>query len=55
MTSDRFEVRHRIGSEVRMTLGSPIPFAEIGHLAPDMLTKTLRARTYGLAGETPAV
>jgi putative hemolysin len=43
------EVHDRIGAEIRVRPGPPIPFSELGHLAPDALMAELRARTYGLA------
>lgn len=49
------EVHDRIGAEIRMRPGRPIPFHEIGHLAPDALMAELRARTYALAGGRHAV
>jgi putative hemolysin len=49
------EVHDRIGAEIRMRPGRPIPFRELGHLAPDALMAELRARTYALAGEGHAV
>lgn len=49
------EVHDRIGSEIRMHPGLPIPFAALCHLKPDALMAELRARTYGLAHEGRAV
>src|SRR5215469_4882194 len=49
------EVHDRIGAEIRMRPGFPIPFPELEHLAPDALMSELRVRTYGLAGERRGV
>jgi putative hemolysin len=49
------EVHDRTGSEIRMHPGLPIPFSELGALAPDALMAELRARTYGLAGKRHGV
>ena len=49
------EVHDRIGSEIRMHPGFPIPFSDLGALAPEALMAELRARTYGLAGERHGV
>ena len=49
------EVHDRIGADIRMRPGLPIPFAELAHLAPDALMAELRTRTYALAGHGHAV
>lgn len=49
------EVHDRIGAEVRMHPGFPIPFSELGALAPDALMAELRSRTYGLADKRRGV
>ena len=49
------EVHDRIGADIQMRPGPPIPFAELAHLAPDVLMAELRARTYALAGNGHAV
>lgn len=45
------ELRRRIGSEVRIRIGAPVPFAELASLRDrTALTRNLRERTYALGG-----